>query len=114
MANIARRRLGRKLNKSRVYLIHDARLPKRAGTPYTLFIKARFQGASDGGSASAQDAFRTMSGEWKAMSEADKKPFRDMAEAEVHKSSENLRVLKDKAREYWKEHKGGSSSQVPS
>ncbi|POR31060.1 Uncharacterized protein TPAR_08726 [Tolypocladium paradoxum] len=114
MANIARRRLGRKLNKSRVYLIHDTRLPKRAGTPYTLFIKSRFQGASDGGSASAQDAFRAMSGEWKAMSEADKKPFRDMAEAEVRKSSESLRVLKDKARAYWKEHKGGSSSQVPS
>ncbi|PNY28351.1 Uncharacterized protein TCAP_01721, partial [Tolypocladium capitatum] len=114
MANIARRRLGRKLNKSRVYLIHDTRLPKRAGTPYTLFIKARFQGASDGGSASAQDAFRAMSSEWKAMSEADKKPFHDMAEAELQKSSESLKLLKDKARAYWKERKGGSSSQVPS
>lgn len=116
MANVARRRLARRLDKSRVYLIHDERLPKRAGTPYTLFVKSRFRGASaSGGSgASAQDTFRAMSAEWKSMSEADKKPFQDMARDEAETSRAQLKELKDKARAYWKEHKGGSSGQVPS
>ncbi|OAQ81624.1 HMG box protein [Purpureocillium lilacinum] len=116
MANVARRRLARRLDKSRVYLIHDDRLPKRAGTPYTLFVKSRFRGASaSGGSgASAQDTFRAMSAEWKSMSEADKKPFQDMARDEAETSRAQLKELKDKARAYWKEHKGGSSGQVPS
>ncbi|KYK55431.1 HMG box protein [Drechmeria coniospora] len=114
MANIARRRLARKLSKTRVYLIHDARLPKRAGSPYTLFIKSRFRSASDGGATSSQDAFRAMSQEWKNLSEADKQPFRDMAESQSSANKEQLKALKDRAKAYWKTHEGGSSSQVPS
>jgi len=104
-------------NASLRFLSMDCHLSvERAGTPYTLFVKSRFRGASaSGGSgASAQDTFRAMSAEWKSMSEADKKPFQDMARDEAETSRAQLKELKDKARAYWKEHKGGSSGQVPS
>jgi ribonuclease D len=114
MANIARRRIARKLDKSRIYLIHDERLPKRAGTPYTLFIKSRFSEAnSRSTSGTAQDTFRAMSEEWRSMSESDKKPFQDAAAAEVETSKAQLKELKEKAKAYWKAE-GGAASQVPS
>ena len=113
MANIARRRLGRKLDKKRVYLIHDERLPKRAGTPYTLFIKERFAGANYP-SGSSTDAFRAISQEWKALSDLEKQPYVTRARAETQRSQAELRTIKDKAKVYWRQHDGGSPAQVPS
>lgn len=113
MANIARRRIARKLEKSRIYLIHDDRLPKRAGTPYTLFIKSRFsQANSQSTSGTAQDTFRAMSEEWRNMSESEKQPFQEAAAVEAEKSKTQLKELKQNARAYWREQ-GGGSSQVP-
>lgn len=111
MANIARRRIARKLNKSRVYILHDDRLPKRARTAYALFIKSRFSQASDG---SAKDTFRALSQEWRNMSASEKQPFEQEAHAESVKAKEQLTSLKAKAKAYWKTHEGGSPSQVPS
>lgn len=114
MANIARRRIARKLDKSRLYLIHDDRLPKRAGSPYTLFIKERFSRAnSQSSNTTAQDTFRAMSEEWRSMSESEKQPFKDESAKEAEKSRAQLKELKQKARVYWKGQKS-SSSQVPS
>ncbi|KAK2603860.1 hypothetical protein QQS21_003984 [Conoideocrella luteorostrata] len=114
MANIARRRIARKLDKSRLYLIHDDRLPKRAGTAYTLFIKSRFSQANSGtASGTAQDTFRAMSEEWRSMSESEKQPFKDEAAKEVETSQAKLKELKEKARAYWKAQKG-PAGQVPS
>ncbi|UNI15059.1 hypothetical protein JDV02_001630 [Purpureocillium takamizusanense] len=116
MANLSRRRLARKLGKGRINLIHDDRLPKRAVTAYALFIKSRFRGAtaSAGSGSTAVDTFRVLSTEWKAMSEADKKPFQDMARDEIEISRAQFKEMREKAKAYWEAHEGGSASQVPS
>ena len=114
MANIARRRLARKLDKSRLYLIHDERLPKRALTPYALFIKSRFsQANSETSSGTAQDTFRAISQEWRSMSESEKQPFKEAAAVEADRSQTQLKELKEKAKAYWKAQEG-TASQVPS
>ncbi|KAM4059522.1 HMG (high mobility group) box domain-containing protein [Hirsutella rhossiliensis] len=103
MANLARRQLARKLNKGRLYLIHDERQPKRASGPYGLFIKSRYRGLSDSGST--QDIFRTMATEWKALSDADKKPFQDMAAAEARKATEQFKEARVAGKAYWQAQK---------
>lgn len=114
MANIARRRIARKLDKSRIYLIHDDRQPKRARTPYTLFVKSRFSQVNSGmSSGTAQDAFRAVSEEWRSLSESDKQSFKDEAAKEAETSQALLKDIKEKARAYCKAQKG-SPSQVPS
>ncbi|KHN94487.1 HMG box protein [Metarhizium album ARSEF 1941] len=114
LANIARRRIARKTNKTRLFLIHDDRLPKRARSPYALFIKSRFsQVNSQPGSGTSQDSFRAMSEEWRSMSESEKQPFKEAAVSESEKSAVLFKDLKEKARAYWKAQ-GGAASQVPS
>ncbi|KAK9439334.1 High mobility group, HMG1/HMG2 [Metarhizium brunneum] len=114
IANIARRRIARKTNKSRLYLIHDERLPKRARSAYALFIKSRFsQVNSQSGSSTAQDTFRAMSEEWRSMSESEKQPFEEAAASEVEKSAALFKELKEKARVYLKAQ-GGAARHVPS
>ncbi|GAO15927.1 uncharacterized protein UV8b_02435 [Ustilaginoidea virens] len=114
MANIARRRIARKLDKSRLYLIHDVRLPKRARTPYALFIKSRFPQANrESSSGSVQDAFRSMSEEWRSMSDSEKQPFQSKAAKEAEDSQTLLKVLKGKAKDYQKAN-NMPASQVPS
>lgn len=114
MANIARRRIARKLDKSRIYLIHDDRQPKRARTSFTLFIKSRFPQVNSGmASGTAQDAFRAMSEEWRSLSESDKQSFKDEAAKEAETSQVLLKDIKEKARAYCKAQKR-SPGQVPS
>lgn len=114
MANIARRRIARKLDKSRIYLIHDDRQPKRARTPYTLFVKSRFSQVNSGmAGGTAQDTFRAMSEEWRSLSESDKQSFKDEAAKEAETSQVLFKDIKEKARAYCKAQKG-SPSQVPS
>ncbi|KIE01899.1 HMG box protein, partial [Metarhizium majus ARSEF 297] len=114
IANIARRRIARKTDKSRLYLIHDERLPKRARSAYALFIKSRFsQVNSQSGSSTAQDTFRAMSEEWRSMSESEKQPFEEAAASEVEKSAALFKELKEKARVYLKAQ-GGVARHVPS
>lgn len=111
MANRARRQLARKLKKGRVYLLHDERLPKRANGPCSLFIKSRYRELSDSGSG--QDIFRTAATEWNALSDADKKPFQDMAAAQSRKSNEEFTLARVAGEAYWQAQKspaGGVSS----
>lgn len=113
MANVARRRIARKTNKSRIFLIHDSRLPKRSGSPYTLFIKSRFSQANSGSNGTAQDTFRAVSKEWRSLSESEKQSYRDEAAKEAAQSQAEFKELKEKAKAYVKAQKG-SLSQVPS
>ncbi|OAA33035.1 HMG box protein [Moelleriella libera RCEF 2490] len=113
LANVARRRIARKTNKSRIFLIHDSRLPKRSGSPYTLFIKSRFSQANSGSNGTAQDTFRAVSKEWRSLSESEKQSYRDEAAKEAAQSQAEFKELKEKAKAYVKAQKG-SLSQVPS
>ncbi|OAA49455.1 HMG box protein [Metarhizium rileyi] len=109
IANLARRRIARKANKPRVYLIHDERLPKRASSPYPLFIKSRFsQAKSQNGDASSKETFRAISEEWRSMSESEKQPFKEAATLESAKSSALFKEIKEKARVYWKNQEGSA------
>ncbi|KAK3182222.1 hypothetical protein K4F52_006399 [Lecanicillium sp. MT-2017a] len=99
MANLARRRLSRKLNKRRTHLIHDDRLPKRAATPYTLFLKERYHTVSQD---SAQETFRVVGQEWKSLPDSEKTKYREVAQQEAGKSREQLKTLRSKGKAYWK------------
>jgi hypothetical protein len=99
MANLARRRLSRKLGKNRTYLIHDDRQPKRAATPFTLFIKERYHTVSED---SGRDTFRVIGQEWKSLPESEKDKYRSVAKQEAEKSHEQLKDLRTKGKAFWK------------
>ncbi|KAH6604727.1 hypothetical protein Trco_006434 [Trichoderma cornu-damae] len=99
-ANLARRRLARKVEKSKVFLIHDDRLPQRAGSGFTIFIKQHF---NESGSESPKDAMRSLGERWKSLSLEDKAPYLKEA-AQLNKvSGEQLKTLREKGTKYWKE-----------
>ena len=106
MANLARRRLSRKLGKNRTYVIHDDRLPKRAPTPYTLFMKERYHTASQD---TAQDTFRAIGQEWKSLPESEKDKYRNVAKQEAAKSHEQLKDLRAKGKAFWKKTTASAS-----
>lgn len=108
MANLARRRLARKLEKSRVYVLHDERLPRRAGNSFNLFIKDNFSTANGD---SAKDAFRASIEQWKTLSEAEKAPYRDQASVQGEKSTQELKRLRQLGKEYWKTQKAAAKAQ---
>lgn len=107
MANIARRRLARKLGK-RNFLIHDDRLPKRATSPYILFCQSRFHNVSTEGST--QDTIRVIAAEWRNLSSAEQAPYRELAAADSTKSSALLKELRAKGLAYWKAQKEGGDA----
>jgi hypothetical protein len=98
-ANLARRRLARKTNKSKVYLIHDERIPPRTGSGFTFYIKEHF----NENSGSPQDAMRSLSERWKALSSDEKAPYLKKASDIAEKSSAQLKELREKGAKYWKE-----------
>ncbi|KAG5943538.1 hypothetical protein E4U53_007028 [Claviceps sorghi] len=107
-ANLARRRLSRKLKKNRTVLVHDDRQPRRGKSPYCLFVKARFaQVNSD--SATNQDAFRTMAQQWKSLSESEKQRFRDESAKDVEAARADLQKIREKAKAYVKAHRASST-----
>lgn len=46
-----------------------------------------------------------MARQWRSMTEAEKKPFKDMAVNESQRTAEQLKALKAKAKTYWKDKK---------
>ncbi|KOS20187.1 Non-histone chromosomal protein 6 [Escovopsis weberi] len=100
MANRARKTLGKKLDKARVFLIHDARLPHRALTAYSRFLQERFDRQSG---ASNAEVFKEVGEQWRGLTDQEKAPYLERASAEAEKSSAVLKELKQKATAYWKE-----------
>ncbi|PTB36982.1 uncharacterized protein TrAFT101_007163 [Trichoderma asperellum] len=98
-ANLARRRLARKTDKSRTYLIHDERIPQRTGSGFTFFIKEHFN--DNGGSP--KDAMRSLSERWKALSNDEKAPYLKKAADIAEVSGAQLKELREKGAKYWKE-----------
>ncbi|PTB69871.1 hypothetical protein BBK36DRAFT_151548 [Trichoderma citrinoviride] len=99
-ANLARRRLARKTDKTKIYLLHDERLPHRTGSGFTLYIKQNF---GQSGADSATDAMRTMSERWRSLSPDEKAPYVEEA-TELNKvSGEKVKALRKKGELYWKE-----------
>lgn len=104
MANLARRRLARKFNKPRVFLLHDDRQPKRALPAYAMFIKSRYAHVKDD-SATGPDAFRIMSEEWKSLSDSAKQSFKDESFKHVEKQQAQFQKIREKAKAYLAAHK---------
>jgi hypothetical protein len=100
-ANLARRRLARKTNKSKTFLIHDDRLPQRTGSGFTFFIKEHFSDRS--GSESPTDAMRSMGERWKTLSNDEKAPYQKQAADLSKVSGAQLKDLREKGAKYWKE-----------
>ncbi|KAF3077112.1 hypothetical protein CFAM422_000597 [Trichoderma lentiforme] len=99
-ANLARRRLARKTDKGKIYLIHDDRLPHRSGNAFTLYLKEQY---SQIGAEKATDAMKTISGQWKSLSPSEKAPYVDRAN-ELNKGVEGqAKTLREKGNQYWKE-----------
>lgn len=101
-ANLARRRLAKKLNKSRVFVIHDERLPKRSGNAYTEFVKSRFAYANEGTPA---ETFKAVAQEWKGLSDYEKAQYKDTAAANSVKTGDAMKELRVKGEAYWKAKK---------
>lgn len=100
MANLARRRLARKLEKKRPSLLHDDRLPKPAPSAYSLYIKSHHDEVS---AASPTDTFRQLAAQWKAMSESEKHQLKEAASADVKRVKEATEELRAKGKAYWAE-----------
>ncbi|KAG6004195.1 hypothetical protein E4U21_001336 [Claviceps maximensis] len=102
-ANLARRRLARKLNKSRIYFIHDNRQPKRSLSSYSLFLKSKYpQASADFGTA--PEAFRAMSKEWKTLTDSDKKTFQEESAKDSQRARAQFEKIREKAKAYLKAH----------
>lgn len=99
-ANLARRRLARKTDKTKIYLIHDDRLPHRSGNAFTLYLKEQY---SQIGAEKATDAMRTISGQWKSLSPSEKAPYIDRANELNKASGGQAKTLREKGNKYWKE-----------
>lgn len=100
-ANLARRRLAKKLDKSRVYVIHDERLPKRTGNAYTAFVKSRY--SNSGGSPT--ENFKAVAQEWKDLSEHEKSQYKDAAATSSAEIGAAMKELRVKGEAYWKAKK---------
>lgn len=98
-ANLARRRLARKTNKSKTYLIHDERIPQRTGSGFTFFIKEHFSENV----GSPKDAMRSLSERWKALNNEEKAPYLKKAADISEVSGAQLKELREKGAKYWKE-----------
>ncbi|KAK1769779.1 hypothetical protein QBC33DRAFT_531956 [Phialemonium atrogriseum] len=77
-ANRARKRLKRDFKATSKGLIKDERQPKRSLSSYLLFVKSRWQSGDLTGQHPVE-ASKSMSGEWKALSDAERQPFIDGA-----------------------------------
>ncbi|KAG6039316.1 hypothetical protein E4U41_002958 [Claviceps citrina] len=112
-ANIMRRRLARKLGKSRYLRLQDDRQPSRGRAPYTLFLQARYQQIMEGNvGLDPKEAFRAVAKEWKTTPESEKQPFKDESAKELETSRLQFQELRKKAQTYVKDQEGLTSAAV--
>ncbi|RFU82106.1 hmg box, partial [Trichoderma arundinaceum] len=106
-ANLARRRLARLTDKSKIFLIHDDRLPQRAGSSFTVFIQEQF---SQSGSESPKEAMRSLGERWRSLSPEEKAPYQRKAAERSKASGGQLKELREKGAKYWKEKLASASA----
>jgi len=106
-SNLARRRLARKTQKQRVYLIHDERMPHRGGSSFNIFIKHKLSSVS---ADSPRDAFRTLSDQWKLLSAAEKAPYEKEAAEKFKYLEGQMKAFREKGNKYWKEKLASAST----
>ncbi|RCI07815.1 hypothetical protein L249_5793 [Ophiocordyceps polyrhachis-furcata BCC 54312] len=109
LANIARRRLIRITNKVRNY-IHDDRQPKRPAGAMARFVRDRHDKTSG---ADQREVLKNVVNVWKGMSEAEKKPWLDQAEAEKARCKGQFDNFLAKAKQYWFNNKPKRRPTVP-
>ncbi|KAI0594476.1 hypothetical protein F4775DRAFT_596259 [Biscogniauxia sp. FL1348] len=92
----ARRLLKSKFNyppKSPIKTIHDERQPKRPVTAYILFAKAKWQSGGVDASKSMPEVSREISQEWKTLTEEARKPYLELASAEMDRYEKDIANL---------------------
>ncbi|RDA83575.1 hypothetical protein CP532_4763 [Ophiocordyceps camponoti-leonardi (nom. inval.)] len=109
LANIARRRLIRITKKARQY-IHDDRQPKRPAGALARFIHDRYD---KNRGARQPDIMRALVGDWKGMSEAERKPWVDQAEADKARCKGQFDNFLSRAKKYWYDNKPKRRPTVP-
>ncbi|KAI1501752.1 hypothetical protein F5X99DRAFT_381554 [Biscogniauxia marginata] len=88
----ARRLLKAKYNfpKGFVKPIRDERQPKRALTAYLLFAKAKWASGELRGQTDVTAVAKSLGQEWKALSEADRRPYVELAKAEMDRYEKDV------------------------
>ncbi|KAJ5489344.1 hypothetical protein N7539_004234 [Penicillium diatomitis] len=90
-ANTARKHL-RRLGHKKYYGIHDERLVKAPLSPYLWFMKERHE-SGDFKHLAVKDASLRLSGEWKDLTDAEKKPYFDKAGRDQDRYREEYREV---------------------
>ncbi|RDA93124.1 hypothetical protein CP533_4066 [Ophiocordyceps camponoti-saundersi (nom. inval.)] len=109
LANLARRRLVRITKRNRTY-IHDDRQPKRPAGAFPLFVRDRHSSIK---TSSSTETLVELQHQWKSMSDAEKKPWKDEADAQRVRCKGQFDNFTAKARKYWLDNKPKRVPTVP-
>ncbi|PHH63823.1 hypothetical protein CDD81_5480 [Ophiocordyceps australis] len=105
VANLARRRLSRKLSK-RFAKISDHRLPARPiSSFFHYYIKRRGDGIIDSDHAGFGNVSRQVGSEWKSLAPSEKKKYDAMYQEDAERFQREFSTLKPKIKEYIKAQK---------
>ncbi|CAM1507179.1 Fc.00g068200.m01.CDS01 [Cosmosporella sp. VM-42] len=96
LANKVRRRIQRDTGKT-VRTINDERLPKPLLSPYNRFIQDRC--GDRRGNSTATDHFRTVTAQWKTLSEEEKRPYYEEYEQDKKQLGDQAERLLEKVKE---------------
>ncbi|KAL2134765.1 hypothetical protein VTI74DRAFT_10921 [Chaetomium olivicolor] len=92
-ANQARLLLKRKYNVNSKHQLPDDRFPAKACNPYIMFVKSRTH-APDLEGVHYQTKLSMIAKEWKALSDAERKPFEEMAATDKLRHQKEMDALK--------------------
>ncbi|KAF4585365.1 HMG box protein [Ophiocordyceps camponoti-floridani] len=111
LANIARRRLVRILKRGAKF-IPDDRQPKRPRNAMASFLATQLAGKKGAGDRQT-DIFKSAVEKWKAMSDAEKKPYHDQAKAESERCKGRHEKYTQSAIRYWENNMPKRRPTVP-